>query len=215
MSGTEAAKFDTATMLALGFAAGTFLRTARGAQAVEALQPGELMVAVRRGGFAPVRSALPRRISPLAYRRPRDVAPVRLRAHAFGPDRPCRDVLLSPGHAVFVDGTLFRAGDLVNGVTIVQEDVATIVYYQVALDRHDVVIADGLPAESFLPIDDRHPAAAATDLMRRAWDSERCAPLVQQGPKLVAARRALAAQADLLSGSVAPEPRVRDALVHA
>jgi hypothetical protein len=172
------------------FAASSRIRAARGEIAAEHLQPGDLVVAVRRGGFAAVHAVRCRRVRPRDLPRPWTAAPVRVCAHAFGWDRPCRDLLLSPDHAVYVDGVLFRAADLLNGVTIVRQDVAEVAYAQIELDRHDVLIADGLPVESFRDNggDDDSPE-------RRQWDADACAQLVWQGPKLAATRLALAAQA--------------------
>ncbi len=69
---------------------------------------------------------------------------------AFGDGLPIRDLILSPGHAVFVDGVLVPVGPLVNGATIVQEEVESVRYFHVELDAHDVILAEGLPCESYL-----------------------------------------------------------------
>jgi hypothetical protein len=195
------------------FAAGTSILTARGEVAVESLAVGDHVVAVRRGGFAAIRWIGHRRIAVRRHPRPWDVNPIRLRAHAFGPDRPHRDLLLSPDHAVFVDGTLFRARDLLNGATIVQEDVHEIAYFHVELDRHDVLIANGLPAESFLDTGNRGAFSnggavpmAHPDFAMRVWEAEACAPLVWQGQKLAATRRALAARAERLGWTLTADP---------
>lgn len=198
------------------FAAGTSILTARGEVPVERLSVGDRVVAVRRGGFAPVCWIGHRRIAVRRHPRPWDINPIRVRAHAFGPDRPHRDLLLSPDHAVFADGALFRARDLLNGATVVQEDVAEITYFHVELDRHDVLIANGLPAESFLDTGNRgafqnggtvpmmHP-----DFALRVWEAKSCAPLLWQGPKLAAARRALAARAERLGWDTTTDPAPR------
>ncbi len=87
--------------------------------------------------------------------RPQDVWPVRVRTGAFGPDLPHRDLLLSPDRTVLVDGVLIPVRHLVNGVTIVQEPVDEVSYWHVELPAHDVLLAEGLPVESYLDTGNR------------------------------------------------------------
>ena len=47
--------------------------------------------------------------------------PVRIRRDAFAENMPHRDLLVSPDHAIFVDGKLICARQLMNGTTIRQE----------------------------------------------------------------------------------------------
>jgi hypothetical protein len=70
---------------------------------------------------------------------------------------PCRDLFVSPGHALLVDGVLAQAGALVNGVSIVRErDVPAIfTYYHVELDDHSLILAENVPAETFVDHVDR------------------------------------------------------------
>jgi hypothetical protein len=130
---------------------------------------------------------------------PRRVWPVRISADAFGPGRPHRDLLLSPDHAVYVEDVLIPVKHLVNGSTIAQVPVDSVTYYHVELPRHDVILAEGLPAESYLDIDDRsnfdnggavvrmHP-----DFATRAWEAEGCAEMVVTGAVFDGVRRRLA-----------------------
>ena len=106
---------------------------------------------------------------------------------------PHRDLLLSPDHSVFVDDVLIPIKHLINGETIVQEPVDTITYYHVELGEHDVLLAEGMPAESYLEDGARRafdnaegPVALQPDFARRRWEAFGCAPLVLTGPKLAA-----------------------------
>ena len=79
------------------------------------------------------------------------MAPIRIQRDAFADGLPHRDLLVSPDHAIFVDGKLICARQLVNGSTIRQErDWTAVDYYHVELDRHAILLAEGLPAESYI-----------------------------------------------------------------
>jgi Hint domain len=196
------------------FAAGTRILTPRGDVAVERLREGDRVVTARQGGgLAPVRWIGKRTLSPALHPRPWDVAPIRIRAGALGASRPSRDLLLSPDHSLFLDGVLIRARDLLNGATVVQDDVAEITYYHVELDRHDVLLAEGVPAESFLDTGNRGAfenggAAMQTDadFARAVWAKDACATLVWEGPTLEAVREKLAARAEQLGWQLTDDP---------
>ncbi len=92
-----------------------------------------------------------RRINLANHTRPETVAPIRIQHGAFADNMPHRDLVVSPDHAIFVDGKLVCARQLVNGTTIRQETNWTAVdYYHVELDRHAILLAEGLPAESYI-----------------------------------------------------------------
>jgi hypothetical protein len=127
---------------------------------------------------------------------PRKVWPVRVSTHAFGPGRPCRDLFLSPDHAVYVGGVLIPVKHLINGTTIAPVQRASVTYHHVELPRHSVLLADGLPAESYLNTGDRANFANGgghitlhPDFASHAWEAKGCAPLVIAGPPLGAVRK--------------------------
>ena len=84
--------------------------------------------------------------------------PIRIAADAFGPARPSQDLYLSAGHSVCVDllgEVLIPVGYLVNGGTIAEIETDAISYWHVELDSHDILIANNLPAESYLAMANR------------------------------------------------------------
>ncbi|MGX5775464.1 Hint domain-containing protein [Methylorubrum zatmanii] len=143
---------------AICFVTGTRIATQRGEVPVEALLVGDLALTAE-GGLRPVVWIGQRHVEWPAPGQ----APVRIRAGAFG-QAPSRDLYLSPGHPVLVGagadgegGVLVPVMCLVNGTTIARMTPAPVTYWHVELDRHDILLAEGLPAESYL------------DLGTRAW----------------------------------------------
>ncbi len=185
------------------FARGSRIATARGEVAVEALEVGDLVVTAA-GARRPIVWIGHREVDVTRHRWPMEVLPVRVRAHAFGDGLPRRDLVLSPQHAVWVDGALIPVIRLSNGATIVQEKAACVSYWHVELESHDVLLAEGLPAESFLDCGSRsgfanndgfvelHPTFAP-----QSW-ADACAPLHEAGPLVEATRARLAARAEAL-----------------
>jgi len=135
--------------------------------------------------------------------RPETVWPVRVRAGAFGRNVPLRDLYLSPDHAVFVNNVLVPVKLLVNGTSIAQQRRPRVTYYHVELPRHAVILAEGLPVESYLDAGDRtnfHQDGATIRLFpdfaarlapetASLWETRSAAPLVMTGTALEAARR--------------------------
>jgi autotransporter passenger strand-loop-strand repeat protein len=186
------------------YRAGTLIRTERGEVPVEALRVGDRVVSAL-GGTAAVIWLGHRRLDCRRHPTPRDVWPVRVAAGAFGAEQPLRDLFLSPDHAVYVDGVLVPIRYLVNDATVVQEPVDQVAYWHVELPVHDVLFAEGMPAESYLDTGNRGAFAnggGATvlhpDFALSVWEAEACARLVVDGPELVAVRKALLARAAAL-----------------
>jgi hypothetical protein len=143
------------TVAAACYAAGTRILTARGEVLVENLAAGD-MVQAGFAGLTPIIWVGHRRIDCRRHPDPQQVCPVRIVAGAFGPDQPCRDLFLSPDHAVAVDGALIPIRLLVNGASIRQESrTPHVLYFHIELDRHDLLLADGVAAESYLDTGNR------------------------------------------------------------
>jgi hypothetical protein len=191
------------TFITACFAAGTRIMGAFGPVPVEALAVGDRL-RTARGRLAPVRWLGHRRVDLARHKRPLDVMPVRVRRAAFGRGRPDRDLVLSPDHAVFFRGHLVPVRHLINGVSIVQETRERITYWHVELDRHDVILAEGLPCESYLDTGNRGafenadgPVQMTPDFARGVWAAEGCAPILTDpaDPRLRAMHTRLLARA--------------------
>jgi hypothetical protein len=197
------------------YRAGTLIRTERGDIPVEALRVGDRVVSAL-GGTAAVIWLGHRPVDCRRHPKPHDVWPVRVAAGAFGEKQPRRDLWLSPDHAVYVDGVLIPIRYLVNDATIVQEPMPAVTYWHVELPAHDVLFAEGMPAESYLDTGNRGAFANGggaamlhPDFALRVWEAEGCARLVRDGADLVAVRSVLLQRAEALGHRT-----TRDARLH-
>jgi len=198
------------------FASGTRIASARGEIPVEALRIGDRVLAVRTGRFAPVAWLGRRRVDCRNAERGHDIWPVRIAAGAFAADMPHRDLRLSPDHSVYVEGALIPVRYLLNGATVVQAPVASVTYWHVELAAHDVLLAEGLPTESYLDTGNRgafdnHDGSlrAHPVLARKLWRERACAPLHDDPAMHRALKQRLHARAGLLGFAPTDDPDLR------
>ncbi len=136
------------------FAAGTLILTPSGPRIIDDLQPGDRVI-TRDHGAQPVRWIGRRRVPATGT-----FAPVVIEPETFGPhDR----LVVSPQHRILCRGpqaeltmgtseVLVAAKHLVNGQSVwVDRHRATIDYVHILFDRHEVVWANGVEAESYHP----------------------------------------------------------------
>jgi len=143
------------------FVAGTRIETETGPRAVETIRPGDLVLTLDRG-LRPVLWCHSRtqRFAPGCDERLR---PVRIQRGALGPGMPERRLLVSPQHRMLVAskiatrilGTpeaLVPAAKLVGLAGIARDKTApAATYVHLYLGSHEVVLAEGAPAETLLP----------------------------------------------------------------
>ena len=178
---------------------GARLLAEHGYVAVERLQVGDRLVTAA-GGLRPIHWIGRRSLDCRRHRDPGAVWPVRVAAGAFGQQQPSHDLWLSPGHCVAVDGMLIPIRFLMNGHSIAQVETATVEYWHVELDEHDIVLAEGLPAESYLDCGNRTSFANGgafiethPDFAPKDW-REACLPLAEQGPEVAKVKARLLAR---------------------
>ena len=174
------------------YAAGTAILTPDGEVAVETIQAGDVVMTSEAGRLVPqtVIWAGNRDIDIAGHPRPASVAPIRFRSGALGFDQPRRDLLLSPDHCLYIDGGLVPAKLLVNGMTITRDlSLTSVSYHHIELERHAVLIAEGVEAESYLDTGNRayfsnaglamilHPEFGINEHLR-CWETDACAPLM-------------------------------------
>jgi hypothetical protein len=77
---------------------------------------------------------------------------VKISRFAIDGTAPHSDLYVSPAHAIYIDGILILASNLVNGVTIVADakpEAVSLSYFHIGLDTHEAILAEGLAVESF------------------------------------------------------------------
>jgi hypothetical protein len=207
------------------FAEGTRILTDAGKVPVEALRAGQQVIVVRPGGqhaARPISWIGHRYIDLTRHASPELARPIRIRADAFADGEPSRDLLVSPDHAIYIGGVLIPVRLLQNGATIVREDrLRTVRYFHVELDRHDILLAEGLPAESYLDTGNRgvfenadvpltlHPDLSAGDEQARRLSSS-CAPFVADAEQVRPVWWRLAIRASQLGFAVAEPDTTTD-----
>lgn len=146
-----------------GLAEGTNIRTPCGLRRIELVRPGDLVV-TRNMGLQSVRMVWKRTVRQADMEKNPGLAPVRLKPRAVGPMMPQRDLLVSQDHRLLIPGfrvadhpedkcVLVEAGEIAGSsdAIFIDRSLEEVTYYQMVFDQHHVLMADGLPVESFLP----------------------------------------------------------------
>jgi hypothetical protein len=161
-----------AQVACLAFARGTHITMASGEQVpVERLKPGD-RVLTRDGGAQPVRW-----IGHSTVRAEGDFAPIVIKA---GTLNNSGDLVVSPNHRLFVyqrrdtlgagqAELMVKARHLVNGESVYVMRGGFVEYFQILLDSHNILYAEGIAAESFL-VEPRTRPALPADLLARLSD---------------------------------------------
>lgn len=200
---------------------GTLIMTTTGEVAVEELAVGD-NVMTSAGDLEPVIWVGNSTINCERQLHKDKAYPVRIAKDAFGLNLPKRDLFVSPDHSLYVDGVMIPAYCLVNGTTITQDQTEKLVtYYHVELPKHNAILAEGLPAESYLEtseenrhffkqsnssnvvkMDVQYPVCPEdTPAWKHIWDTQGYAPLTQSGPILESVKAKLALRALELSAN--------------
>ena len=173
----------------LCFLTGTRIATPDGETRVEDLQVGQ-HVLTAAGKSEPIVWIGKGTI--LATRGRRTAAtPVVVRRGALGNNIPHHDLNVTKAHGLYIDDVLIPAEFLINHRSIVWDDRAQeVTLYHVELEQHDILIANGAPAESYRDDGNRWLFHNANT----GWDhppKPACAPVLTGGPVVDAVWRRL------------------------
>ena len=182
---------------------GTLIQMERGQKRVEDLKIGDEVMTMS-GALRPIKWIGRRSYSGRFAAGQKDILPICIKAGASEDHVPRRDLWISPHHAMYIDGVLIEAKDLVNGASIVKAERADKVeYFHIELDTHDVIIAEGALSESFVDDDSRgmfHNAHEYRALYPEAVPgiAQYCAPRLEDGYEVEAIRQRIALRAGLV-----------------
>ena len=169
------------------FLKGTKIQTAEGERKVEDLAIGDLLPTMF-GGLRPVQwiGRYPIKKSDPSKPWVKDALPVRIARSALAPNVPHADLYVTASHSLLIDGVLVPAEALINGTTITRYEAREydeLEFFHIKLESHDVVYAEGVPAETLLNVEES--AVNFADYFRRygtpTTEEARCAPLVHIG----------------------------------
>ncbi len=171
------------------FLADTHIATPIGETPVEALSVGDL-VRTANGRDRAIKWIGTGQVLATPGRRTGNT-PVIVRKGALADAVPSRDMRLTKGHSLFLDGVLIPVEHLVNHRSIIWDDRAReVTIYHIELETHDVLIADGAPAESYRDDGNRWQFRNANS----GWclpPQPPCAPVLTGGPIVDAVWRRL------------------------
>jgi fibronectin-binding autotransporter adhesin len=175
------------------YLAGTTILTERGAMPVESLTTADRVITLS-GAARPIRwIGFGRTL--VTPRNRCDVFPVIVRRGALADNVPHRDLYVTRRHAMLIGAILVPVEHLINGVSVLWDDVSRVVeYYHVELDTHDVMFANGAPAESFRDDGSRELFQNAAFRPPGRRPEPPCRPVVDHGPLLEQAWRAVASR---------------------
>jgi hypothetical protein len=143
------------------FCAGTLIATPSGQRSVESLRAGDFVLNDADEAHQIIWAGVSR--VPLDHLRknPTD-APIRIAKDAFGPSRPAADLMVSPQHRIVLEGptvellfgsprVLAAARHLVGTFAEHVVPEASLDYFHILTESHEILMSNDLPSESFQP----------------------------------------------------------------
>ena len=133
------------------FLLGTRIQTPKGEVNIDELRIGD-DVLTASGEIRPIKFIGRRKLSRDRTGPWNGDGPVKISRFAIDGNAPHSDLYVSPAHAIYLDGILIPASNLVNGVTIVADakpEALSLTYLHIGLDTHEAILAEGLAVESF------------------------------------------------------------------
>ena len=145
-TGGESVDFQAANLKTLCFVAGTKIRTPEGEKSIEQLQAGDLISTANGAKALKFLCKTTRSFKGLLAV---GKNPIRVAAGTFG---ATADLLMSPSHALSLEGCLIEAGALINHASVdrvTEWNAPELTYFNLELDQHEQIWANGVGTESY------------------------------------------------------------------
>jgi hypothetical protein len=199
------------------FLPGTMIASPFGEVAVEHLHPGDLVMTAS-GAVKTVAWVRSDTLDTRALADAELYAPVCIAKDAIAPGKPARDLWLTPDHAILAGGALIPVKLLVNGGSIRQQPVAEYRFFHIELAKHDLLLAEGLEAESYLGVSRWQPGHGAAEggllrgmplsaRIREVYAAHGCRVLTVEEAGVAPVWQSLAARSEAL-GMAVPRPEI-------
>ena len=144
---------------AVCFVRGTLINTITGERPIEELKQDDLVLTMDNG-YQPIRWIGNRTLDSGELAKNPNLKPIRIRAGALGAGFPAIDLMVSPQHRIMLRSVvaqrMFDSYEILvaakkllilDGVEIV-DDASSVDYFHLLFDDHQIVFANGSPAES-------------------------------------------------------------------
>ncbi|WP_411892903.1 Hint domain-containing protein [Yoonia sp. SDW83-1] len=147
------------TNLVVCFSSGTLLRTDSGIKAIECLEVGDVLYTFDNG-LKPIRWIGHRHLNEITLCANPNLRPIRIKAGALAKNVPLHDLIVSPQHRILIRSKIairmFDTNEIfvpakhllaLPGVEIAK-DIASVTYFHVMCDEHEIIEAEGALAET-------------------------------------------------------------------
>ena len=142
----------TAAAFPTCYFAGSLIRTDQGERDVEELEIGTILS--RPDGTGTRVKWIGRQTVSTRFGPAERLRPVRFAAGSLGDGLPHSDLTVTADHGMLVEDIICHAGALVNGTTITRVPLSELgesyTVYHVETESHEIILANGAPAETFI-----------------------------------------------------------------
>ena len=148
--------------LVVCFVAGTNILTPEGEKAIEELQIGDLISTANGSKALKFICQSTRSFNELLAT---GKNPIRVAAGTFG---ATADLLITPSHALNLEGSLIEAGALIDHASVdrvTEWDAPELTYFNLELDQHELIWANGVATESYFS------SYRTNGFSRESWDN--------------------------------------------